>query len=717
MTELIFTEKPAQAEKIAFALADIAPTKKAMGKAPYYELTHKGKDIIVGCAVGHLYGLKEIKKKKGWTYPVFDIEWVEAHAIRKNQAHSKPYLEALKKLVKKADTFTVACDYDTEGSVIGFNCVNLIAKKKDGRRMKFSTLTKDELIESYEKASKHLDFGVINAGQTRHHLDYFWGISLSRALTLAVKSTGAFKLMTSGRVQGPTLKIIVEKEKEISKFKSEPFWEINLEASAKKHKIEAYHKEGKIFDKKKVDSILKNTKNPKAKILSIAERETESKPPHPFNLTNLQTEAYSLFSISPKETLSIAQTLYTAGLISYPRTSSQKYPKALELEKIIKKLQAVKDYKLHCEKLLKTKLIPNEGKKSDSAHPAIYATGEKARTSGKNKKIYDLIVRRMLSTFAESAKRKTVTANIDVNKEPFVAKGTTTVKKGWHEIYEPYLRLKELQLPQLKEKQELTSPKVTKEDKQTQPPKRYTPASILKEMDKLNIGTKATRASILDALYIRNYVIDTSITATKLGMKTVEALEKFCPEILDTALSRHFEEEMDQIMEGEKTKEEVLEEAKDTLTKTLDHFKEHENEIGKVLVKATRETEYEINTIAECPKCKKGVIQIRTGRFGKFVACNQYPDCKTTYSLPANSLIRTQDKKCKECEFHTVLAIRSGKRPFDYCLNQECPPKVEWRKEQEKKRAEKGLPPYKRTTKKTSKKTKKKTTKKVFKKK
>jgi DNA topoisomerase-1 len=713
MTELIFTEKPAQAEKIAFALADTAPSQKAIGKAPYYELKHNGKHIIVGCAVGHLFGLKEIKKKKGWTYPVFDIEWVEAHQVRKNQSHSKPYIEALKKLVKKADSFTVACDYDTEGSVIGFNCVQFIAKKKDARRMKFSTLTRDELIESYKNASKHLDFGVINAGQTRHHLDYFWGISLSRALTLAVKATGAFKLMTSGRVQGPTLKIIVEKEKEISKFKSEPYWEINLEANKSKQKIAAYHKEGKIFDKKKVDSILKNTKNPIAKIEKITERETESKPPHPFNLTNLQTEAYSLFHITPKETLSIAQNLYTAGLISYPRTSSQKYPAVLEIKKVIQKLKNIKDYKPHCEKLLKTKLIPNEGKKSDPAHPAIYATGEKARIAGKNKKIYDLIVRRMLSTFAEPAKRKTVTANIDVNKEPFIAKGTTTVKKGWHEIYEPHLRLKELQLPQLKEGDKLESPKVTKEDKETQPPRRYTPASILKEMEKLNIGTKATRASILDALYLRNYITDNSITATELGMKAVEALEKFCPEILDTALSRHFEEEMEQIMEGGKTKEEVLEEAKKTLTETLNHFREHELEIGEVLVKATRETEYKLNTIAECPECKKGVIQIRTGRFGKFVACDQYPECTNTYSLPANTLIRTQDKKCKECDFHTVLAIRSGKRPFDYCLNQKCPPKVAWREEQEKKRAEKGLPPYKRGAKKTArKKTAKKTTKK-----
>ncbi|MBT3866240.1 DNA topoisomerase I [Candidatus Woesearchaeota archaeon] len=714
MTELIFTEKPAQAEKIAFALADDAPTRKMLGKAPYFELKHNGKDIIVGCAVGHLFGLKEIKNgKKGWTYPVFNIEWVESHTIRKTQAHSKPYVEALKKLVKKADEFTVACDYDTEGSVIGYNCVKFIAKKKDAHRMKFSTLTKDELVESYKNRSKSLDFGVIEAGQTRHHLDYFWGISLSRALTLAVKATGSFKLMTSGRVQGPTLKIIVDKEKEISKFKPDPYWELSLDGKVKTHIISAKHKEGKIFDKKRADEILKNTTNQKAVIDKIKESERSSDAPHPFNLTNLQTEAYSLFGYSPKKTLSLAQDIYTAGYISYPRTSSQKLPPSIDYEKILTKLSKHKDYKDLCNKLLSLgNLKPNDGKKTDTAHPAIYVTGEKGRISADQKKVYDLIVRRFLATFAENALRKTVTAEIKVNGETFLAKGTTTIKKGWHEFYGSHVRLTETILPPLKAKDELKSPKITKEDKETSPPKRYTPASILKEMDKLNIGTKATRASILDALYLRNYIVDNSITATKLGMETVGALTKFCPEITDTDLTRHFEEEMEQIMEGTKKKDDVLEEAKSQLTETLNHFREHEKDIGEVLIKATRETEYKINTIADCPKCKKGVIQIRTGRFGKFVACNKYPDCENTYSLPANSLIRANGGTCKECNFHTVLAIRGGKRPFNYCLNKECPPKVEWRKAREAKLAEKGT--TKKTTKKktTKKSTKKKTTKK-----
>jgi len=530
-------------------------------------------------------------------------------------------------------------------------------------------------------------------------LDYYWGISLSRALTIAIKSTGAFKLMTSGRVQGPTLKIIVEKEKEIKKFKPEPYWEINLESI--KPDLLAKHKDGKIFDKKKVDTILKNTKDKPAKIADITEREVRKAAPNPFNLTSLQTEAYSIFGISPKETLSIAQDLYTKGMISYPRTSSQKLPHVLGLKNIIQKLQKNKEYAMLCAKLLSLEnLEPNEGKKTDSAHPAIYATGEKTRVSEKQNKIYDLIVKRFLATFADEAVRKTVTVSIDVNKEIFLAKGTTTIKKGWHEFYEPYIRLKEEELPPLKKDQEIKDPKISKENKETTPPNRYTQASIIKQMETLNIGTKATRAAILDALYQRNYITDNSVTATILGVETVNSLEKYCPEILDTDLTRHFEEEMEQIQNGEKKQEEVLDEAKKTLTKILNTFRKHEKEIGAVLIKASRETEYTLNTIAECPKCQNGVIQIRIGKFGKFVACNKYPDCKTTFSLPNNALIRTSMIKCKECGFHTVLAIRAAKRPFNYCLNPECPPKVEWRKQQEAKKLEAGTRGKKKRTKK-----------------
>ena len=195
MVELIICEKPNAALKVAEALADKVPKKKKINKVPYYELTHNGKKILVGCAVGHLFTLEQ-KAKKGWTYPVFDVEWKPIYKSKRHE-FAKDYFETLAELAKEADEFTVATDYDEEGSVIGFNIIRYICNKKDGKRMKFSTLTKKELIESYENASKHLDFPQIEAGETRHKLDWLYGINLSRALTLAVKSTGKFKILSS----------------------------------------------------------------------------------------------------------------------------------------------------------------------------------------------------------------------------------------------------------------------------------------------------------------------------------------------------------------------------------------------------------------------------------------------------------------------------------------------------------------------------------------
>src|SRR3989338_7530814 len=266
--------------------------------------------------------------------------------------------------------------------------------------MKFSTLTKDELGSSYENAMPHLDFPLIESGETRHFADYFWGINLSRALTLAVKSAGAFKLLSVGRVQGPALKIIADRELEIKNFRSEPYWEISLDGTINKNHIKASHVSGKIFEKKKAESILKNTKGKKALISNLEEKETSQSPLPPFDLTTLQTESYRYYGISPKETLAIAQDLYTAGLISYPRTSSQKLPASLGHRSLLEKLGKLKEYANICQELLGEKRQPVEGKKVDPAHPAIFPTGEQASLEGRQQKVYDLIVRRFLSCFA-----------------------------------------------------------------------------------------------------------------------------------------------------------------------------------------------------------------------------------------------------------------------------------------------------------------------------
>ena len=681
MYELIITEKPAASLKIATALADKTPIKKMNKKVPYYELTHKGKKIVVACAVGHLYSLSE-KEKSGWTYPSFEIEWKLSSEINKASKFTKEYSSTIKQLTKNAEEFTVATDYDLEGEVIGLNIIRFICKKKDAKRMKFSTLTKEELVSSYEKASKHLNWEQAEAGETRHFLDWLWGINSSRALTLSIKDKGyGFKILSSGRVQGPTLKIIVDKEKEIQSFNPVPFWQIELLGLINKQPITASHKKDKIWKKEEAQDIIKNTKDKKAFISKLTKKEFKQLPPNPFDLTALQLEAYKCINTTPKQTLEIAQELYTASYISYPRTSSNQLPPSINYKKILTELSKQKEYSPLIKELLKKPLKPNNGNKNDPAHPAIYPTGIIPQNlSGKSKQLYDLIIKRTLATFSTSAKRQTVTIEIDVNKELFVVTGTTTLEEGWHKFYKPYLKLKEQELPIVKEKQEVNIKKIILYEKETQPPKRFTQASIIKELEKRSLGTKATRANIVDALYQRNYIENKTIKATNLGIKITETLEKYVPEIVDEALTRHFEEDMEKIQEKKKKEKEVLEEAKKELVIIFKRFKENEAKIGEALSQANKQTITEQNLIGECPVCKKGELRIIYSKKtkSKFIACNKYPDCKTTFSIPQNALVKPCPDVCESCKFPQIMIIRKGRRPFIYCLNPNCPKKKEW---------------------------------------
>ncbi|MBS3143550.1 DNA topoisomerase I [Candidatus Woesearchaeota archaeon] len=682
MTELIITEKPSQSEKIAQALSDKKPTKKVINKVPYYEITHNKKKIIIGCAVGHLYNLAE--KKKSFMYPSFDLEWKPSNEISKNSEFSKKYLTVLKKIVKDATEFTVACDYDTEGSLIGYNIIRFVANKKDANRMKFSTLTKNELIESYDKKSKHLDFHMINSGETRHYLDYFYGINISRALMSAVKAAGSYKTLSSGRVQGPALKVLAARELEIRKFKPKKYWQLQAINS-----LELWHEKDKFFEKDKADKIYNNIKNEKsAKVKSSTTKEFYQEPPNPFDLTSLQLESYRLFKITPKQTLDIAQELYTKAYTSYPRTSSNQIPESINYKELIKNLSKQTKYEKACKFLLSKKVLaPNNGKKKDPAHPAIYPTGEiPKKLSERSQKIYDLIVKRTLASFSEKAKRQTVHIKAEIKGEIFAAKGTTTIEKGWHSFYEPYVKQEEHEMPNMKEGGKIKLKKINKLEKETTPPTRYSEASIIKELENKNLGTKATRAAIIEALYQRDYITGKSIEVTDLGLETIKVLDKYIPEIIDEKLTRHFEEELEEIIEDKSEPEKILEESKQHLTKILTRFKKSEKEIGKELIESLRETQNKASIVGECPVCKKGELKILYSRRFKsyFIACNQYPQCKTTFSL-TQGLPKPMDKKCEHCGFPLVQIIRKGTRPFNYCFNKQCPKRIEWMKENKKK--------------------------------
>ncbi len=660
---LVICEKPQAAMKIAYALAEIAPVKRNIAGVPYWEVNRGKEKFIVVSAVGHLFGLVQKNTSKDW--PVFDIEW------KAYSGFVKKYINVISHFSKEASDFIIACDYDVEGELIGFNALRFLCEKEDAKRMKFSTLTKLDLIKSYKDIMPHVDFGQAYAGETRHHLDWFYGINLSRALMQAMKKAGAFKILSIGRVQGPTLALIVSKEKEIQAFKSEPYWNVFLLVK-NKHELEV--KYPKNITKKKETKVFEKLKGKSGEAKTDKE-EKNLWPFPPFDLTTLQIESYKLIGLTPTQTLAVAQKLYLRGLISYPRTSSQKLPFTIGYKRILDKLDRIyPKLTVHAKRSR-----PVEGRKIDPAHPAIYPTGEKfKKITQTEKQVYNLIVKRFISCFSEDAiiEHKKITINID--KYEFTAQGKQILNKGWLNIYPAKIETKEI--PDMNGKIKVKDVRI--EEKETQPPRRYSASSLISELEKRELGTKATRANIIDTLYKRNYITGRQIEATKLGMNVALALEKNCPSILDEKLTRKFEEEMDSIRGGKsvekikKKEKKIIDEAKQILTKISKQFKEHEEEIGKELLSAHKEIMKEqkkANTLFLCPVCKKGnLIMLRSKRGKRFAGCDKYPKCKTTFPLPQYGLIKVSDKKCNNCGFPLLILIRKGRPPWEFCFNPAC---------------------------------------------
>ena len=682
MTELIITEKPKSAQKIAATLSGGKAKKHSQAGVPYYEFERDGKKIFVASTVGHIYSLDETEKSRD--FPTFKIEWKPSSEVSKGAAYTKKYATVLKKLSKEADEFTVATDYDIEGEVIGYNIIRFISKQKDASRMKYSTLTNKDLEESYEHKFKTIDWPQALAGETRHMMDWYYGINLSRALTDAIKKGGIFKIMSTGRVQGPALKIVSDRERSIKAFKPEDYWEI--EAMLKKQNssidVKAQHTNGKFWKEEEAKSSFQKAKSSKtAKVTKKSAKKTNVRPPNPFDLTSLQGDSYGLFKIKPAQTLEIAQELYTSGLISYPRTSSQQLPSSIGYKSILKQLAQNSEYKMLAEKLIsKDKLEPNNGKKTDPAHPAIYPTGNKAKLDGRQKKVYDLIVKRFMATFGENAVRETVTAEIDINTEPFAAKGTTTLVQGWYEFYQPYVRSKEEELPKIEEGEVLNVEKIDLLQKETQPPKRFTPASLVKELEKRGLGTKATRASIIETLYDRHYVKGESIEVTQLGLETIDILEKYLPRIVDENLTKSFEEEMDTIREDRHKQDEILLKAEGIIREVTAHIREKDKEIGKELVQGLKTEQRAASFFGVCPVCKEqgrenGELVLKKGKFGRFVACSNYPDCTVTVNVPNKGILKPTEKVCEHCNYPIAVMGNNKKNSREVCINPKCPSK------------------------------------------
>ncbi len=677
---LIICEKPNAAQHIAEALNSSKEVIKSIKYGmPYYKITTKDGYAIVCSAIGHFYQVAPKYKYDRRNYPIYDLAWKPKYFIERGKERQEKWIKAIKEFADGSDIFIDACDYDIEGSLIGYSILKYACKNSDkkARRMKYSTLTKKELMESYENSDPTLNYDLINAGICRHELDWIYGINLSVALTESVrKYCNKYFTLSTGRVQGPTLKFIIDREKEILTFIPLPYWVIKADADINGEIFELEYEVGKLKTKSSASEVVKQTREKTGRIENLDQKNFHLWPPIPFDITSLQIEAYRHFRFSPRQTLNISQRLYLSALISYPRTSSQKLPASIGFSAILNKLSEMLEYKNHTRKILSlNKLTPYEGKKTDPAHPAIFPTGviPSKKLDTKEKKLFDLIIRRFLATFGENGLKQSNKVSINVANKTFYLYGSIILKKGWIEYYEPYAKFEENLLPNLSIGEGVKFVRVNIEERYTKPPARYNPISMVKLMEEERIGTKTTRADIVNILYRRGYVKEARIIATPLAFKINEVLAKYCPSITEVTFTRELEDMMRDIELGKGRKEVVIIRAIEKLKNILTNLHEKESEIGKELFNVIRKIKLDNITLnIRCPNCNSVLYIIRSKKTKKrFIGCsgNREKKCNFSLPLPQKGTLKLLDRHCKKCGFQLIQTKISGSRPMVACSN------------------------------------------------
>lgn len=581
----VVAEKPKAAEKIALALG--SPVKCSVGGIPVWLVRHDGSWVVVAPSAGHLYGPHS--KSRG--YPVFDLEWAPLWEFEEGSKHLYKFYVALKKVLPGAILYVNACDYDIEGSVIGYMIILNLGDIRRAKRMKFSSLSPVELRRAFSRLEP-LDVEMVEAGMARHELDWLWGVNVSRALMDAVRRvSGRRVILSAGRVQSPTLVEAVRRWREYNLHVPEPKFTVWVEAEWRGGGFKLSLASPQPVSRREAEEIVREVKA--SGVLVVADSRSERvkvRPPPAFNLGDLQSEASRLYGYSPSKTQQLAEDLYLDALISYPRTNSQKLPPTIDYRSIIKSLTTSYLHGALASRLLRETrglLKPVQGVKDDPAHPAIHPTGQvpPRNLDRDHARIYDLVVRRFLAAFAGDAlvAKNTVVA-VDLRGRRFKAVGTTVVVEGWYHYY-PYLKPKEDFVPAPPRGSRLRVVAAGFRTYYTSPQARLSKIDLLKWMERVNIGTEGTRARIIETLFKRGYLESRGgrVAVTDLGEAVATIIENLFPDLATPELTRKFEEMLEEIRFRRRSKAEVVEDAKRTVGALIDSFKERLSLVGERL--------------------------------------------------------------------------------------------------------------------------------------
>lgn len=658
MSNLIIAEKNNAAKRISEILSKNSfETEKVNGARVYSFSSNNELFKVIGLR-GHILKLDFTDKYSDWQKT--DPKELIRADLEKKPLHKK-IVRALEELSEEARRITIATDFDREGELIGSDAVNVIEEKGDGKkieRVRFSSLTQKEIENAFEEPRK-LDQNLSDSGEARQVIDLIWGASLTRFISLTAKRYGD-NFLSVGRVQTPTLSIIVDKEKEIEAFDPETYWKIFSKFKKNGVEFSSTHNEGRIWKKQKADDILKNM-GEEAQVLSVLREKKHENPPIPFNTTQFQRAAGAI-GVSPSLAMSVAEDLYTEGFISYPRTDNTVYPDDLDFRGILKTIRKNKQLEKFANSLLeKEKYSPTRGDKETTDHPPIYPTAaaKKEELSDLEWKIYQLIARRFFATLAPDAIKKIIRVELETNGEHFKTKGSKYVRLGWRRYY-PYYSRKEKELPELEEGEVLDIQEKVKEEKETQPPKRYSSNRLMSKMEDLGLGTKATRHNILSKLYSRNYIHGDPPKPTNTAEAVIRALEKYADEITEHQMTSTLEKEMDKITEGKISEEKVVEDSRKMLEDVFEELRENKEKIANSLRQGLRKDKI----IGNCPSCGEDLI-IRRARSGsRFVGCTGYPDCEFSLPLPKRGKLIKTKQKCDEHDMHKLKVKNKGKKSW-----------------------------------------------------
>jgi DNA topoisomerase-1 len=705
---LIVTEKNNSAKKIADILGRNSAVADKTFKVPFYTWTDEsGADQMTIGLKGHVLGPAFPEGYSNWQKTdLHDL--IDAELIK--EATDKNVVKAIKKVAKEADELVIATDFDREGELIGLEALeemldaNPDLGSRDGtadgslriKRARYSALTKEEIERAFGDLDE-LSYPLANAGAARQDIDLLWGATLTRAVSLASRRFGS-NFLSVGRVQSPTLGLIVEREMERRAHVAKPFWELFAKFEHPDGSFETHHSVDKFWDKAEADAAFAGTSGP-GTVKAVTARKNTRRPPTPYNTTAFSTDASSRLGITPASAMRIAEDLYMDGFISYPRTDNTVYPASLPLRELVSSLVRVKEFSAAAG-LLDGELKPTRGKKETTDHPPIYPTQaiHPGALEGPKKRVYELVVRRFLATFSPPMITESTRADIEAGSETYFVRGSVVVDPGYAAIY-TYARSADEEIPALQEGQTLAldgEPWIV--DKETQPPSRISQAKLIEMMEERGLGTKATRADIIQKLFDRGYVYSNPPVPSETGIALYEAFKSYVPAMATPEMTAQLEAEMDRIAAGEMTKGAVVGESRDLLHKTWTEIDGSREDLAKVIWKGMDED----RILGPCKVCEEAGRKkddgsphmlriIRAKKSGKrFVGCSGWTlddpeSCDQTFPLPQRGDVFKLEDRCSVCgETPRLKVVPFRGRPWNLCLNDDC----ESMQEMKKRRAE-----------------------------